>query len=48
MVAVAAALARLADLLSLEPAWDGETALAPSPTALRNAMRFLIEYIPNG
>ena len=47
-IAVAAALARLTDFLNLEPAWDGESACPPSPSALRNAMLFLIEQLPSG
>lgn len=45
---VAAALVRLIELSSLEPAWDGDDALPPSPAALRNAMLFLIEQLPDG
>ena len=45
---VAAALARLIQLMSLPLGWDGESAAAPDPTALRNAMLFLIEQIPTG
>ena len=47
-VEVAAALVRLIEFSSLESAWDGETALPPSPAALRNAMLFLIEQLPGG
>ncbi len=45
---VAAALARLAGFLSLEPAWDGDDARAPSPVALGKAMLFLLEQMPSG
>ena len=45
---VAAALARLTEFLSLEAGWDGEDARPASPTALRNAMLFLIEQMPTG
>ena len=47
-VEVAASLVRLIEFSSLESAWDGETALPPSPAALRNAMLFLIEQVPDG
>ena len=40
------ALGRLADLLCLETGWDGESAIAPSPLAVRNAIRFLVELPP--
>ena len=45
---VATALGRLIQFMSLEPGWDGESARAPDPTALRNAMLFLLEQIPAG
>ena len=45
---VATALGRLVQFMSLEPGWDGESARAPDPTALRNAMLFLLEQVPAG
>ena len=47
-VEVAAALVRLIEFSSLESDWDGETARPPAPAALRNAMLFLIEQLPDG
>ena len=47
-VEVAAALVRLIEFSSLQSAWDGETARPPAPAALRNAMLFLIEQLPDG
>lgn len=47
-VEVAAALVRLIEFSTLESAWDGDAARPPAPAALRNAMLFLIEQLPDG